>query len=166
MIVIADTSPINYLLLIGHIEILPYFYHRVFIPPSVWEELHDADTPEIVQAWIAHPPVWLEQRELRNPPDSSLDFLDRGEREAIALAVEIGADRLIADETLAREEAMRRNVAVIGTLGVLRNAARANLLDLPETLAKLKKSNFYVASELIQSLLEEDAARLKNSSPR
>jgi predicted nucleic acid-binding protein len=55
---------------------------------------------------------------------------------------------------------------VIGTLGVLRNAARANLLDLPETLAKLRKSNFYVASELIQSLLEEDAARLKNSSPR
>jgi predicted nucleic acid-binding protein len=78
MIVIADTSPINYLLLIGHIEILPYFYHRVFIPPSVWEELHDADTPEIVQAWIAHPPEWLEKRELSNPPDSSLDFLDRG----------------------------------------------------------------------------------------
>ncbi|MGA9669516.1 MAG: DUF3368 domain-containing protein, partial [Terracidiphilus sp.] len=128
-------------------------------------ELHDADTPEIVQAWIAHPPEWLEMRALSNPPDSSLDFLDRGEREAIALAVEIGADRLIADETLAREEAMRRNVAVIGTLGVLRNAARANLLDLPQALAKLKETNFYVASVLIQSLLEEDAARLKNSSP-
>jgi predicted nucleic acid-binding protein len=66
---------------------------------------------------------------------------------------------LIADETLAREEAKRRNVSVIGTLGVLRNAGRANLLVLPEALSKLQQTNFYVAPELIRSLLEEDAAR-------
>jgi predicted nucleic acid-binding protein len=65
----------------------------------------------------------------------------------------------MADETLAREEARRRNVSVIGTLGVLRNAARANLLVLPEALSKLQQTNFYVAPELIRSLLEEDAAR-------
>jgi len=53
----------------------------------------------------------------------------------------------------------RRNVAVIGTLGVLRNAARADLLALPEALSKLQRTNFYVAVELIQSLLEEDSAR-------
>jgi len=39
MIVVADTSPLNYLVLIGHIEVLPYFYRRVLIPPSVWEEV-------------------------------------------------------------------------------------------------------------------------------
>ncbi|MFC5864256.1 DUF3368 domain-containing protein [Acidicapsa dinghuensis] len=48
-------------------------------------------------------------------------------------------------------------MAVIGTLGVLRNAARANLLDLPEALSKLEQTSFYVAPELIQSLLDEDA---------
>jgi predicted nucleic acid-binding protein len=98
---------------------------------------------------------------LQTLPDSSLNFLDRGEREAVALALEVGADRLIADETLAREEAKRRNVSVIGTLGVLRNAARANLLRLPEALSKLQQTNFYVAPELIRSLLEEDALRRK-----
>lgn len=78
-------------------------------------------------------------------PDPSLNFLDRGEREAIALAEEYGADRLVVDETLARKEAQRRNLSVIGTLGVLRNAARAGLLNLPEALAQLQETNFYVA---------------------
>lgn len=161
MIVVADTSPLNYLVLIGHIEILPYFYQRVLIPPFVWEELQDVGTPDPVRAWAAQPPDWLERHSLRTPPDSSLNFLDRGEREAITLALEVGADRLIADATLAREEAKRRNVSVIGTLGVLRNAARANLLLLPEALSKLQQTSFYVAQELIRSLLEEDALRQK-----
>jgi predicted nucleic acid-binding protein len=70
---------------------------------------------------------------------------------------------LIADETLAREEAKRRNVSVIGTLGVLRNAARAGLLALPVALDKLQQTNFYVAPELIRSLLEEDASHRKTA---
>jgi predicted nucleic acid-binding protein len=35
MIVVADTSPINYLVLIGQIEILPHLYGRILIPSSV-----------------------------------------------------------------------------------------------------------------------------------
>ncbi len=49
MIVVADTSPLNYLVLIGHIEVLPYFYQWVLIPSSVWEELQDVGTPDPVR---------------------------------------------------------------------------------------------------------------------
>ncbi len=52
-----------------------------------------------------------------------------------------------------------RDVSVIGTLGVLRNAAHANLRVLPEALSKLRQTNFYVAPELVRSLLDEDAMR-------
>jgi predicted nucleic acid-binding protein len=62
MIVVADTSPINYLVLIGHIEILPHFYGRILIPPSVWEELQDRNTPDSVRKWVAQGPAWLEMR--------------------------------------------------------------------------------------------------------
>jgi predicted nucleic acid-binding protein len=86
MIVVADTSPINYLMLIGHIEILPYFYGRILIPLSIWDELLDVHTPDVVRDWVANAPEWLEVRPLLGLPDPSLDFLDRGEREAIALA--------------------------------------------------------------------------------
>lgn len=34
MIVIADTSPLNYLIRIGEIEILPALYARIVVPPS------------------------------------------------------------------------------------------------------------------------------------
>jgi predicted nucleic acid-binding protein len=159
MIVVADTSPINYLVLIGHIDVLPYFYGRILVPPSVWDELQDVHTPEIVRIWVSHAPAWLEVRPPFGVPDPSLDFLDRGEREAIALAEELRADRLIVDETLARTEAVRRMLPVIGTLGVLRNATRSGLLSLPEALLKLQETSFYVAPELIRSLLEEDAER-------
>ena len=160
MIDVADTSPINYLVLIGHVEVLPPL---LWSDPdsAVWEELQDVNTPDHVRGWVAQAPGWLKVRTLSNPPERSLSFLDRGEREAIALAIKVGADRMIADESLAREEAKRRRLSVIGTLGVLRNAARANLLDLSEALRILQATNFYVAPELIQSLLDEDTARLR-----
>jgi predicted nucleic acid-binding protein len=124
--------------------------------------LLDVHTPDAVRGWVANAPEWLEVRPLPGLPDPSLDFLDQGEREAIALAEEFHADRLIADETLARREAIRRRLSVIGTLGVLRSAARSGLLGLPEALLKLQKTSFYVAPELIRSLLDEDAERQKS----
>jgi predicted nucleic acid-binding protein len=53
MIVVADTSPINYLLLIKEIDILPKMYGKVVIPRAVHEELLRPVAPEIVQAWIS-----------------------------------------------------------------------------------------------------------------
>ena len=35
MIVVADTGPLNYLVLIGEIEILPVLFGQVFIPLAV-----------------------------------------------------------------------------------------------------------------------------------
>lgn len=42
MIVIADTGPINYLVLIGAVDVLHPLYTRVFVPRSVVEELKQA----------------------------------------------------------------------------------------------------------------------------
>jgi predicted nucleic acid-binding protein len=80
-----DTSPLNYLVLIGHVESLPHFHQRVLVPSFVWQELQDLYTPDQVRVWNARPPACLELQQLKNPPDSSLNFLDRGEREAIAI---------------------------------------------------------------------------------
>jgi predicted nucleic acid-binding protein len=59
---------------------------------------------------MADPPSWLEVRSLRSDPDSALDYLDSGEREAIALAEETHADQLLVDEAEARREAARRKL--------------------------------------------------------
>ena len=96
---------------------------------------------------------------LHSQPDPALDYLDDGEREAIALAEELKADQLLLDEIDARKEAARRKIPFIGTLGILRRAAQLDLMDLPSTLARLQQTTFYVDPELIRSLLDEDAQR-------
>ena len=51
-VVIADTSPINYLILIDAIEILPRLYGRVIVPLEVLAELTDPDAPAEVARWL------------------------------------------------------------------------------------------------------------------
>jgi predicted nucleic acid-binding protein len=159
MIVIADATPLHYLILIHQAELLPRLFDRVLIPPAVFDELQHVETPDSVRHWIGHPPVWLRIQSLRAAPDPSLNYLDVGEREAIALAEEIHADQLLLDEVEARREAARRNLTFIGTLGVLREGARRELLDLRATLAELQGTSFYVDPALIRSLLDEDDRR-------
>jgi len=54
--IVADTTPLNYLVLIQAADILPSLYRRVLIPPAVKVELAHANTPAIVRAWISQPP--------------------------------------------------------------------------------------------------------------
>jgi predicted nucleic acid-binding protein len=53
----------------------------------------------------------------------------------------------------ARREAEKRGIAVVGTLGVIREAALEGLLDIASTLDRLRNSTFYVAPEILASLL-------------
>lgn len=163
MIVIADTGPVNYLVLVQQADLLPRLFHRVLIPPAVFEELQDPETPIAVRDWLSQRPVWLQVQPLGGEPDPQLDHLDAGEREAIALAEELRADQVLIDETDARREAERRNLPVIGTFGILRRASQLGWIDLRSTLERLQQTTFYVRPELIQALLTEDAER-KNRS--
>ena len=85
MIVIADTTPLNYLGLIGRQELLHQLLGQVIIPQAVFDELQVNKTPEVVQQWIASRPSWIEVRVVTLLPDSALMQLDVGERQAILL---------------------------------------------------------------------------------
>jgi predicted nucleic acid-binding protein len=159
MIVISDTTPLNYLVLIGQQELLAHLFERVIVPQAVWTELQAEGTPESVQVWLANQPDWLEVRQAKLSADAALSVLDHGEQEAILLAQELHADLLLIDDKEGRLEATRRNLAVVGTLGVLSKAAERNLLDLPKTLASLQQTSFRASAELITALLEQDAQR-------
>jgi predicted nucleic acid-binding protein len=64
MIVGADTTPINYLIIVGEIHLLPELYTQVFIPKAVEMELQDLYTPTPVKDWISQCPSWLGRRRL------------------------------------------------------------------------------------------------------
>ena len=155
MIVVADTSPINYLILIEEIDILTKMYGRVVIPRAVREELVRPSAPEVVRNWIGQSPAWLEVHTPANSPDTSLAALDPGERDAIMLAGELRADQLIVDDRQGRREAEKRGITVIGTLGVLREAATLGLLNLRIAVKHLQATSFYIAPEVLTRLLKD-----------
>ena len=159
MIVVADTSPINYLVLIEAVGILADLYEKIIIPKAVFEELKAVETPEKVRKFINTLPPYIEIKQIKIIFDAELSELDAGEREAIALVEELNAGALIIDERAGREQAVKRGIFIIGTLGVLNAAAEKDLLDLPSALAKLRQTSFRASEKLINDLLQLDADR-------
>jgi predicted nucleic acid-binding protein len=62
---------------------------------------------------------------------------------------------LIVDDREGRKRAEVRNIPVIGTLGVLKEAATLGLLNLRMAVQRLQTTNFYVAPEVLKSLFED-----------
>ncbi|MGK7903477.1 MAG: DUF3368 domain-containing protein [Hormoscilla sp.] len=156
MIVISDTSPICYLLLIDQINILPELYSFVLIPQAVYDELNSPYSPSAIRNWIAYPPEWLQVKTIDTAEISGLEKLDIGEREAILLAEQMQAELVILDDKAARRIARERTLKIIGLIGILKDAARTGLVDLQVTFERLQEVGFWVAPSLLKQLLSED----------
>ena len=154
MIVVSDTSPINYLLLIDQIDLLPRLFQQIIIPDVVQEEMLAPGAPLVLQKWIANPPSWLKIQAI-SVVDETINSLDLGEQAAITLAQTLPADLLIIDERLGRQLAAERGLPIIGTLGILDDAASQGLIALTETIARLQQTNFRASRRIIQALLQQ-----------
>ncbi len=153
-LVVADTSPLNYLVLIGQVEILPALFERIFVPQTVQNELRENEAPESVRRWIAAPPSWLEivpTEQVNGDPE--LLRLDEGERAAILLATQIGADLLLIDDRDGVNVARSKGFAVTGTLGILDLAATRGLIRLNEAVEHLKNTSFRYPPDVLDALL-------------
>jgi|CZKS01.1.fsa_nt_gi predicted nucleic acid-binding protein len=85
-LVVADTSPIFYLLSIDRIDILPKLFGKVFVPDAVHKELCHPAAPPVVRDWVAGLPAWAEVTQVEAIEDAALQRLGAGERAAITLA--------------------------------------------------------------------------------
>jgi predicted nucleic acid-binding protein len=148
---------LHYLVLVQATDVLPALFQRVYIPNLVVDELRHTSAPQSVRDWIVSPPAWLLiKTPARVVPDPRLD---PGEVHAISLAEEIHADHLLIDEWAGRAVATSRGLHVIGTLGVLDQAAERKLIDLKEVFDQLLQTNFRISQKLVDQLLERDAKR-------
>jgi len=148
MIVVADTSPLNYLVLIAEVQLLPSLYDGVLIPEEVHRELQRVQTPLGVREWAANLPAWCEVRVVAHTSDQALCELDPGERDAIQLALDAKIDTVLMDEMRGRREALRRQLRVTGTVAVLEKAAQRGLLDFRDALERLSTTNFRLSSAI------------------
>jgi predicted nucleic acid-binding protein len=158
MMVVADTGPVNYLILSGHIGLIPPLYGSLILPPAVHRELLHPKAPPDVRDWASTLPAWAEVR----PPQDASRFaeLGPGEREAISLALEAKVDFLLIDETKGRETAVSHGVRVKGTLGILEEAAERRLVNLPEAVVKLRSTGIFLADDVVQRVLDRHNERV------
>ncbi len=151
MLVVSDTSPVINLAVIGHLWLLPKIYGQIILPQSVYKEIviDGANEPGAKEVSLAS---WVE---VRNCQQSSLwerlkTELDPGEAEAIALAVEINADRILIDESMGRQKATELTLKTVGVLGVLLRAKQDGyILEVKPLLDRLvNEADFYVHKKL------------------
>lgn len=80
MIVVSDTSPINYLILIELQDLLPKLFDRILIPEAVHRELQSDAAPDPIKRFLADAPSWLEIQPCRKSmprADSSIPANER-----------------------------------------------------------------------------------------
>ena len=158
MIVVSDTSPLNGLVIVGHLPLLQQIYGQVLIPPAVADELKRGgeDDPRITQVlsldWIKVCQPTNIQLVKTLQTDSNLD---RGESEAIALAQELKAEELLIDERLGRREAVRLGLNITGLLGILLVAKRQGFVTEIRPIIDnlIQQANFRVTDRLYLEVL-------------
>ena len=166
MLVVSDTSPISNLALVDRLSLLKEIYTTVVIPQAVADELEVGGK---VDARIAavRSYDWIV---VRQATDIALiktlreeNLLDRGEAEAIALALDLKADKLLIDERLGRQEAVRLGLSITGVLGVLLIAKYRGLIPYVRPIIDdlIEVAGFRISSQLYQEVLltaNEDSA--------
>lgn len=152
--IVGDSSPLIALSIIQQLELLPKLYQRVVIPHKVWEEItiNGAGLPgasAISQLdWLI---IEKPAQELLSPLSI---LLDPGEAEAIALAMSLPESTVLLDDAQARRVAERFGVNRIGTLGILRRAKKAGLVDVIKPyILQLQKSGIYIRQSLVDAVL-------------
>lgn len=86
------------------------------------------------------------------PPETA--DLDDGERQAISLALQVGAEYILMDDDQGRRAAIHLHRMVIGTVGILERAAAHGLLDFKLAFAKLSATNFRMSPGFRRAILE------------
>lgn len=157
MLVVSDTSPVRALQAIGLVPLIENIYGRVLLPPAVVSELA-VDAPVVGAFRVADYPFLVVQR----PRDVAsvarlITELNAGEAEALALAVEMGADAVLIDESTGRRVAARLGLRTVGVLALLVQAKGKGLVERVGPLIDQLdvKIRFRVSEEVRRRVLED-----------
>jgi predicted nucleic acid-binding protein len=159
MLVASNTSPICNLAIIGHLSLLRAHFGEILIPFAVKNELDHlshADAVRDIQRALSE--GWIKAKAIQDEAIVRLleATLDRGEAEAIALALEISANLVLLDERDGRSAAERAGLRVTGVPGVLlRSKLNGHISAVkPEIDALRSRARFFLSSDVERKVLD------------
>lgn len=160
MPVVSNTSPILNLAIVDRLTLLQQQFGKILIPSVVLEELKVSEErpgSQVIREAISA--GWIQICEVSNQPLTQLlkQTLDKGESEAIALAVELKADWTLLDEREGRKVAKSLGLKVTGILGILLCAKQAGELESLQPVIDnlISKAGFRIAPELLAQILKQ-----------
>ena len=161
MIVVSDTTPLIALMKAARLELLEKLFGRILIPKAVYQELTSNETFKDEAETIKICPFL----DVVSVADSkTVDVLrratglDLGESEAIVYAESSAANILLMDERKGRLIASSMGLPVMGSIGVLREAHAAGLIDTDEfrsAIEQMQDAGIRLSERLIQSIMDE-----------
>ncbi|MEZ4848424.1 MAG: DUF3368 domain-containing protein [Bacteroidia bacterium] len=159
MIVISDTSPISNLIDLEHLGLLKSLFGKVIIPFAVDLELLQVQDEQFFLTYqAALNDGWIEVKKVTNTQNVQhlTGALDHGEAEAIVLAIELNADRLLIDERAGYQIAKQTNLKPIGLLGVLIVAKNNGLIQSVRPLLDQLRNQigFWVSDSVYHRVLQ------------
>jgi predicted nucleic acid-binding protein len=158
-VVVADSGPLHYLVLIDCVDVLESLFDGVLIPEAVQSELSHPDTPAEVKAWLHATKPWLSVRQVSKL--RPVAGLHRGETEALQLALELGVKVVLMDDMDGRNAAKQLGLVAVGTIGILELASERGLIQLPKAVAELRQTNFFISPRILDEALERNRGREK-----
>lgn len=148
MSVVSDSSPLIALERIERTHLLHILYDRILVPPAVDREVY-ASRRQVA-------PDWIDVRPLSTapPPEVAAADLGAGEKEAIALALEVHSALLLLDDLPARSLARLLGLPVVGVGGMLVAAKRlGHVAMIAPLLGELAKAGFRMSDALRVEIL-------------
>jgi|Deesub1362B_J571_1020462.scaffolds.fasta_scaffold02390_6 hypothetical protein len=153
--IVSNSTPLIYLAKLNKLYLLREFFAEVYIPREVYREVVVRGKEEgyadalLVEEAIKEGWIRVENAPLMKKLEEY--GIDRGEAEAISLALKLKSREILIDQSHARFAAEVVGLIPRGTLFVLLKALRMNFLtfeDYLEHLEALVRANFRMSDEV------------------
>jgi len=154
---VTNASPLIFLAKLERLDLLKASADEVLVPPAVLDEIMALDDKAAESVRQASED-WLRQQAPTNRSEVELLRIEigDGESEAIALAREVGAARVVLDDLDARRKARLLGLTPVGTIGLLLAARlRGDLPSLKAEIDRLLQFGFRVSDALVTRVLQE-----------
>jgi len=153
--IVSNATPLIYLAKLGRLHLLKDFFQEVIIPEEVKREVVDRGKEQnSVDAFVVEEALkegWIKIKKVQIGEDIESLGIDKGEAEAIFLAVELDSNKILVDQTHARLAASIFGLTPRGTIYVLLRALKEDIFDYDEYLKILEdlvRSGFRMSGEV------------------
>ncbi len=155
--IIVDAGPLIAFARVQEVDLFHHLFGEICITPSVQQECmaKPCAEQEILDQMMQA--AWLHVCSATEHKQALSLSLGNGERDSIHLALENSPDSLlIMDDFLARKQAIRLELAVMGTVRLLYIAEQRDLISSAEmVISNMRKHGYRISTEILGKIRSE-----------